>query len=64
MADREHMRALIALLGAFFVGGVSGAVGFRTIGFLSTVPLAIRLLILAAVPVYNDLKARFFPRAH
>jgi uncharacterized membrane protein YoaK (UPF0700 family) len=63
-ADRERLSVLVSLLTAFLCGGISGAVGFRTIGFLSTVPLAIFLLILAAVPVYDDLKAMLTPRPH
>jgi hypothetical protein len=39
----------------FFAGGVIGAVGFKRIGFLSTIPLAIILILLAAVPVLDDL---------
>jgi len=39
----------------FFFGGVLGALGFKHIGYLTTLPLAIFLLILAAVPVADDL---------
>ena len=62
-ADRERLGTLVALLTAFFCGAITGAVGFRHIGFLSTVPLAMILLILAAVPVYDDLKALLLSRA-
>ena len=41
----------------FFVGGVVGALGFKHVGFVSTVPLAAILLLLAAVPVMDDLIA-------
>jgi hypothetical protein len=32
--------------------------GFRHVGFVSTVPLAFVLVILAAVPVLDDLRKR------
>lgn len=56
-ADRDRLAILCSLLALFFLGGVAGAVGFKQIGFLSTVPLALFLLLLAAVPVFDDLKA-------
>jgi uncharacterized membrane protein YoaK (UPF0700 family) len=60
-ANRARLVVLVSLLGLFFIGGITGAVGFKHIGFLSTVPLAIFLLVLAVVPVFDDLKATFFP---
>jgi uncharacterized membrane protein YoaK (UPF0700 family) len=56
-ADRARLGILSGLLGLFFAGGVAGAIGFKHIGFLSTVPLALILLVLAAVPVFDDVKA-------
>lgn len=43
------------LLLMFFAGGVMGAVGFSAIGFMATLPLAVSLLVLALVPVWDDL---------
>ncbi|MCA1323636.1 YoaK family protein [Herbaspirillum sp. alder98] len=43
------------LLLMFFTGGVIGAVGFSAIGFMATIPLATSLLVLALVPVWDDL---------
>ena len=40
----------------FFVGGVTGALGFKHIGFYFTFPLAALLLLLAIVPVLDDLR--------
>lgn len=57
VADRDKLRLLGALLGAFFVGGVFGAIGFKTIGFFATVPLAGLLLLMAGVPLVDDLVA-------
>jgi len=39
------------------VGGLTGAMGFRHLGFVSTVPLAIVLLALAVVPIVDDMRA-------
>ena len=55
-ANRERLRNNSLLVGCFFAGGVSGAFGFKHIGFLTTVPLAAVLLTLAALPVVDDLR--------
>lgn len=50
----------LTLLGSlillFFTGGVIGALGFRHIGFLFTLPLAFILIVLAIVPVLDDMR--------
>lgn len=56
-ADRSHLRLLISLLACFFVGGVTGALGFKHLGYVSTVPLAILLVALASVPAFDDVNA-------
>jgi uncharacterized membrane protein YoaK (UPF0700 family) len=58
-ADRGRLRVLSALLGCFFVGGVLGALGFKHLGYVSTVPLALLLVALAGVPALDDLSALF-----
>lgn len=54
-ADRRRLRVLSSLLGLFFFGGISGALGFRHIGFAFTLPLALTLAVLAVVPILDDL---------
>lgn len=54
LANRGKMKMLTVLVGCFFLGGVIGALGFKHIGFISTLPLAALLLILAVVPVLED----------
>jgi hypothetical protein len=49
---------LCGLLGSFFCGGVAGAVGFKILGYVATVPLALLLCGLAIVPALDDLRAR------
>src|SRR5690606_6985337 len=61
-ASRPKLRLLSALLSMFFVGGVIGALGFKHIGFISTVPLAAILAILALVPFLDDLKSGIWRR--
>jgi uncharacterized membrane protein YoaK (UPF0700 family) len=56
-ADRGRLRILAALLACFFVGGVVGAFGFKQLGYVSTVPLALLLVALASVPALDDLTA-------
>lgn len=58
LADRERMRILGSLLAAFLVGGILGAVGFQQLGYAATIPLAVLLGGVSAVPVYDDLTAR------
>jgi hypothetical protein len=41
---------------SFFVGGVLGALSFNHVGYVATVPLALLLVALAAVPVIDDLR--------
>ena len=48
-ADRDRMRVLGGLLGAFVGGGVVGAYGFKRLGYGFTVPLAVALRCSAVV---------------
>lgn len=57
LADRKRLRLLTMLLTAFFSGGVIGALGFRAIGYGATIPLAVVLLSLAAVPAVDDVRS-------
>ena len=57
MADRSRLRVLGLMLLCFFGGGVAGAVGFKHIGFASTLPLALALVLLAGIPAADDLAA-------
>jgi len=55
-ADLARLTLLGGLLASFFVGGVLGALGFRHVGWLATVPLAVLLVLLAIVPALDDLR--------
>jgi len=54
-ADRSRLRLLSSLLGMFFIGGLAGALGFKYVGFISTLPLSAMLVVLAVVPLVDDL---------
>jgi uncharacterized membrane protein YoaK (UPF0700 family) len=56
LANRGKIKMLAALVGSFFLGGVIGAVGFKQVGFISTLPLALILVILALVPILDDIR--------
>ena len=55
MGDRQKLRLLCALLGMFFLGGLAGALGFKYLGFSATIPLALVLIMLAIVPLLDDI---------
>lgn len=55
LANRDRLATLALLLLAFFLGGVAGALGFKHVGYLSTLPLAGLLCALAIVPALDDL---------
>ncbi len=59
LGNRTKLRLLATLLLVFFVGALTGAYGFKHVGFISTVPLAAILLVLAIVPVVDDVVERF-----
>ena len=60
-ANRARLRLLVSLLLAFFGGGLAGALGFKHVGYLATLPLAGLLCALAIVPAVDDLR-RLAPR--
>ena len=55
-ADRHRLGIHLKLIGSFFVGGLSGAIGFKTVGVVATVPLSLFLLMVVLRPVLNDAK--------
>lgn len=54
VADRQKLRILLTLLANFFAGGLLGALGFKYLGYVATVPLAVLLLLLVAKPIWHD----------
>ncbi|RYF18149.1 MAG: DUF1275 domain-containing protein [Comamonadaceae bacterium] len=58
LANRRKLRIHTVLVSCFFVGGLAGALGFKYVGFASTVPLAIGLWMLALRPFLRDVRQR------
>ena len=56
-ANRPRLRLQARLVGCFFVGAVCGAMGFKWVGYISTVPLALVLIALVWRPVLADYRA-------
>jgi uncharacterized membrane protein YoaK (UPF0700 family) len=61
-ANRNKLRIQLTLIASFFIGGLVGAVGFKSVGFIATVPLAILLALLVIRPVLSDAKSWINPR--
>lgn len=55
-AVRRRLTLHVSLVLLFFVGGVLGALGYKHVGFLASLPLAGVLLLISVVPVFDDLK--------
>ena len=55
-ANRPRLALLGGLLGCFLIGGVAGAWGFKHVGYLATLPLAVLLCLLAIVPALDDVR--------
>jgi uncharacterized membrane protein YoaK (UPF0700 family) len=58
-ANKARLAVLLGLLLSFLAGGVAGAVGFKYVGYASTIPLAVFLVFLAIVPLVDDARTRF-----
>ena len=53
-ANQARLRLFAGLVGMFLVGGVAGAAGFKHVGFVFVVPLALVLLALSLPPLWAD----------
>ena len=52
--DRPRMVTAGGLIGMFVLGGTVGALGFKYVGFVCVVPLAVLLLALSLPPLFRD----------
>ena len=52
--DWRRMRMTAGLIAMFVLGGITGALGFKHIGFFCVVPLALLLLALSVPPFLRD----------
>ena len=53
-ANRERLRLFAGLVSMFLAGGLVGAAGFKHVGFIFVVPLALVLLALSLPPLWAD----------
>ena len=58
LANREKLRIHTLLVVSFLAGSLAGAIGFKELGFICTVPLAIGLWVLPLRPVLRDVRLR------
>jgi uncharacterized membrane protein YoaK (UPF0700 family) len=56
--DRDKLKIHAVILALFFIGGLAGALAFKRVGFLATVPIAALLTAMAAPPLLRDLRSR------
>lgn len=64
LANRRRLALLASLLVAFLAGGIAGALGFKHLGYLSTLPLAALLGLLAIVPAVDEAVRIFAGHPH
>ena len=53
-ANHVRLRLFAGLLSMFLLGGIAGALGFRHLGFVFVVPLAVVLCLLSLPPLWAD----------
>ena len=53
-ANRDRLRLFAGLAAMFLVGGLVGAAGFKYVGFIFVLPLALVLLTLSLPPLWAD----------
>lgn len=54
-ANRQKLKIYLSIFSAFLTGGILGALSFKEVGYFTTVPIAIFLLLLAAPPMLRDI---------
>ncbi|MFN5349177.1 MAG: YoaK family protein [Polaromonas sp.] len=57
-ANRQKLRLHLLLVCSFFTGAVCGALGFKYWGYVTTLPLALTLLVLVWRPLVRDMLER------
>ena len=54
VANRQRLGIHLWLIASFFIGGLSGAIGFKSLGYYATIPLSVLLVLLVLRPVLTD----------
>jgi uncharacterized membrane protein YoaK (UPF0700 family) len=60
-ANHPKLRLHLILVSSFFTGALAGTLGFKFLGYVTTVPLALALLLLVWRPVLRDVRKRMSP---
>lgn len=55
-ANPDKLFIHVSILGLFFVGGIVGALAFKSMGFTATIPIALLLVAVASPPVIVDIR--------
>lgn len=63
-ANRAKLKLHALLISCFFVGEISGAFGFKYVGYSATIILAAALALLAIGPILDDVRLRYVPTSH
>ncbi len=53
-ANQARLRIHLSLVAGFAIGGVLGALGFKYVGFVITVPMALALVLMASANVFKQ----------
>jgi uncharacterized membrane protein YoaK (UPF0700 family) len=56
--NRRRLRLHASLVFMFFAGGLTGALGFKHVGFRTCIVLALILMLLSVMPLLDDLRRR------
>lgn len=54
IADRTKLKIHLMMLGSFVAGAIGGAIAFKYLSFLATIPFSLILMALALPPIYHD----------
>lgn len=60
-ANKPKFRMLCLLLSSFFIGAIGGAFGFKNYGYITTIPIALALMLTSLVSIWDDIAKRFKP---
>ncbi len=60
--NRKKVVRLARLLSAFLIGAIAGAIVFKAFGYISVVPFAVLLALLAVLPIVDDLTRWLKPK--
>ena len=56
-ANREKLKTHLFIFGMFLIGGIIGAISFKTVGYIAVVPLSLSLVLIASLQIYRDIRA-------